>query len=80
MRFVYVLDMRRQNLVLFPCLYIEPFELVVEIIFHFCTTPPCYRIKLSKRLFRGSRFECLDDAFVLLISLMFLYLQKNFRK
>jgi len=33
--------MRRQNLVPFPCLYMKPFELVTEIIFHYCTTPPC---------------------------------------
>jgi len=30
MRFAYVLHMRRQNLVLFFCLYIEPFELVIK--------------------------------------------------
>ena len=32
MSFAYALHMRRQNLVLFPCLYIELFELVIEII------------------------------------------------
>jgi len=63
--------MRRQNLVLFPCLYIEPLELVIEIIFHYCTTPPCHKINLFKRLFWGSRFERLDEAFVLLVSLIF---------
>ena len=70
MRFAYALHMRRQNLVLFPCLYIEPFELVIEIIFHYCTTPPCHKIDLFKRPFRGSHFERLDDAFVLLVSLI----------
>jgi len=44
----YALHMRRQNLVLFLCLYIEPFELVIEIIFHYCTTPPCLKINLLK--------------------------------
>jgi len=61
---------------LFPCLYIEPFELVIEIVFHYCTTPPCNKINLFKRPFQGSRFERLDDALVLLISLIFLYPQK----
>jgi len=70
MRFAYALHMRRQNLVLFPCLYIEPFELVIEIVFHYCTTPPCHKINLFKRPFRGSTFERLDDAFVLLVSLI----------
>jgi len=68
--------MHPQNLVLFPCLYIEFFELVIEVIFHYCTTPPCHKINLFKRPFRGSRFERLDDAFVLLVSLIFLYPQK----
>jgi len=72
MRFVYALHMRRQNLVLFPCLYIEPFELVIQISHHYCTMPPCHRINLFKRPFLGSRFERLDDAFVLLVSLIFL--------
>ena len=76
MRFAYALHMHRQNLVLFPCLYIELFDLVIEIIFHYCTTPPCHKINLFKRPFRGSRFERLDDAFVLLVSLIFLYPQK----
>jgi len=80
MHFAYALRMRRQNLVLLSCLYIEPFELVIEIVFHYCTTPPCHNINLFKRPLRGSRFERLDDAFVLLISLMFLYLQKTLRK
>ena len=31
MRFAYALHMRRQNLALFICLYIKPFELVIEI-------------------------------------------------
>jgi len=57
------------------CLYIEPFELVLEIVFHYCTTPPFHKTNLFKSPFRGSHFERLDDAFVLLISLIFLYLQ-----
>ena len=65
--------MCQQDLVLFPCLYIELFELVIEVIFHYCTTPPCHKIDLYKRPFRGSRFERLDDASVLLVSLIFLY-------
>ena len=36
------------------------------------TTPPCHKIILFKRLFLGSRFRRLDDAFVLLVCLMFL--------
>jgi len=76
MRFTYALHMRRQNLVPFPCLYLDPFELVIEIIFHYCTTTPCHKINLFKRPIRGCRFERLDDAFVLLISLIFLDHQK----
>jgi len=57
--------------------YIELFELVIQVIFHYCTTPPCHKINLLKGPFRGSRFERLDDAFVLLVSLMFLYPQKT---
>jgi len=40
MRFAYApaLHMRRQNLVFFPCLYTEPFELVIEIVLYYCTT------------------------------------------
>jgi len=75
MRFAYVLHMRQQNLVLFPCLYLELFELVIKIVFHHCTTPPYHKINLFKRPFRGSRFERLDDASVLLVSLVFLYPQ-----
>ena len=71
MRFAYALHMRLQNLFLFPCLYTEPFELVIQIIFHYYTTPPCHKINLFERPFQGSRFECLDDAFVLLVSLIF---------
>ena len=60
-----------------PCLYIEPFELFIEIIFHYCTTPPCHKINLFKHPFRGSHFERLDDAFVLLtVSLIFVYPEK----
>ena len=76
MRFAYALHMCRQDLVPLSCLYTEPFELVLEIIFHYCTTPPCHKIDLLKRPFRGSRFERLDDAFALLISLVFLDPQK----
>jgi len=63
------------NVVCLSCLYIEPFELVIEIVFHYCTTSACHKIDLVKRPFRGSCSELLDDAFVLLISL-FLYPQK----
>jgi len=76
-RLTYALHMRCQNLILLSCLYTEPFELVIEIIFHYCSTPPCHKINLFKRPFRGSRFERLDEAFVLLISLIFLYPQTN---
>jgi len=76
MRFAYALHMHQQNLVLFPCLYIELFELVMEVIFHYCTTPPCHEIVLFKCPFRGSCFERLDDDSVLLVSLIFLCPQK----
>ena len=74
--FTYALHMRQQNLVPFPCLYIEFFELFIEVISHYCTTPPCHKNELFKRPFRGSCSERLDDAFVLLVSLIFLYPQK----
>ena len=65
--------MRRQNdLVLLSCLYTEPFVLV----FHYCTTPPCHKINPFKCTFRSSRFERLDDASKLLMSLIFLYPKK----
>jgi len=76
-RFAYALHMRQQNLVPFSCVYIEFFELVIQDIFHYCTTPPCHKIDLLKRPFRGSRSERLDDASVLLVSLIFLYPQKS---
>jgi len=76
MRFAYALHMRQQNFVPYPCWYIEFFELVIEIIYHYCTTPPCHKIDLLKRPFWGSRSERLDDASVLLVSLIFLYPQK----
>ena len=41
-RFAYALHMCKQYFVPFPCLYIELFELVIEVIFHYCTTPPCH--------------------------------------
>jgi len=66
MRFAYVLHIRQQNLILFSCLYIELFGLVIEVIFHYCTTPPCHKIDLFKRPFRASLSEHLDDAPVLL--------------
>jgi len=75
MCFTYALHMRRQNLVFLSCLYTEPYKFVIEIVFHYCTTPPCYKINLFIRPFRGSHFQRLDDAFVLLISLIFLYPQ-----
>ena len=77
MRFAYALHMRQQKFVPFPCLYIEFFELVIEVIFLYCTTPPCHIIDLFKRPFRGCRSERLDNASVLLVSLIFLYPQKN---
>jgi len=49
---------------------------MMEIICHYCITPPCHKINLFKRPFRGSRFERFDDAFVLFVSLIFLYPQK----
>jgi len=78
MRFAYALHMPvcQQNFVLFPCLYIEFFELVLEVNFHYCTSPPCHKIDLFKRPFRGSRSEHLDNASGLLVSLIFLYPQK----
>ena len=76
-RFAYALHMRRQNLVLLSCLYAEPFELLIEIVFYYCTTPLCHNINLFERLFWGSRFERLDDAFVLLIGLNFLTPRKS---
>ena len=48
MRFAYALHMCQHNFVPFPCLYIEFFELVIEVIFHYCTTPPCHKINLFK--------------------------------
>jgi len=61
---------------LFPYLYTDPFELVIEIVFNYSTTLPCHKIDLFKRPFRGSRSKRLDDALVLLVSLIFLYPQK----
>jgi len=76
MHFAYALHMRCQNLVLLSYSYTKPFELVIEIAFHYCTTPPCHKIDLFKRPFRDSHCERLDDASVLLISFIFLYPQK----
>ena len=61
----------------FNGLYTEPFELVVEIVFHYCTTPSCHQINRFESPFPGSCFERLDDAFVLLISLIFLLSLEN---
>ena len=46
----YALHMRRQNLVPLSCLYAKHFELVIEIVFHYCNTPPCHKINLFKRM------------------------------
>jgi len=54
MRFAYALHMHRQNQVLLSCLYTEPLELDIEIVFHYCTMPCCHRINLFRRPFRGS--------------------------
>jgi len=59
----YALHMCQQNLVPFPCLYIEFFELVIEVIFHYCTRPPCHKMNLFKRPFRGC---CLERSMMLL--------------
>ena len=104
MRFAYALHMHQQNLVLFPCSYIELFELVIPLSFSSLfwahrpsikgtkllfivikaviiishlplLHPPCHKISLFKRPFRGSRFERLVDAFVSLVILIFLYPQ-----
>ena len=76
MRFAYALHMCQQNFVPFPCLYIEFFDIVIQVIFHCCTTPPCHKIDQFKRPFWGSRSERFDYASVLLLSLIFLYPQK----
>ena len=77
MRFAYTLHMCQKNFVLFPCLQIEFFELVIKVIFHYCTTPPCLKIDLFKRPFRDSRSERLDNASVLLVSLISFTLRKS---
>ena len=53
------------------------FRAFIEIVFHYSTTPVCHKIDLFKRPIHGSHFERLDDAFVVLISLIFFYLQKS---
>ena len=53
MHFAYVLHMCQQNFVPFPCLYSGLVELVTEVIFHYCTTPPCHKIDLFKRPFKA---------------------------
>ena len=65
---------------LFPCLYIEPLELVVNIIFHYCTTPACHKINLFKHpsWLWGSRFGCLEDSFVLIASSSFTFRKSSF--
>jgi len=77
MCFSYALHMSRQNRVLLSCLYTEPFEIVIEIVFIYCITPFYHKIDLFKRPFRGSCSKRLDDAFVLLIILIVLYPQKS---
>ena len=47
MYFAYALHMRQQNLVLLSRLYTEPFELVIQIVFHYCTTPSCHKNQTS---------------------------------
>ena len=69
----HALHLRHQKIVFHSCLYTEPFELVIQIVLHYCTTPPWHKIDLFKRPFRGSRFKCLDDSFMLLTRLIFLY-------
>jgi hypothetical protein len=76
MHFAYALHVRRQNLVPHSCVYTKPFELVPEIILHYCTTPPCHKINLFKRPSWGRRVKHLNDAFMLLISLIFFDHQK----
>ena len=63
MCFAYVLHMHHQNLVPLSCLYTEPFELDVKIIFYYCATPPCHEIDVFKRPFRGS---CMRASIMLL--------------
>ena len=46
MRFTYALHMCGQNRVPLACLCIKSFELVIEIIFHYCTMPLCSATKL----------------------------------
>ena len=59
--------MRRQYRITVFSLYTKPSELAIEIVFYWCITPPCHKINLVKRPFRGRCSERLDDAFVLLI-------------
>ena len=63
-RFAYALHMRQQNLVAFPACTLSFSSLLIEVIsgFHYCPTPPCHKIDLFKRPFRGSRSERLNDA------------------
>ena len=45
MGFTNALHMRRQYRVLLSCLYTEPFELVIEIVFHYYTTSDIIRAR-----------------------------------
>ena len=62
----------------FSCLYIELFELVIEVSFHYCTTTPCHKIDLFKHPVRGSRYERLDNAVVCLLTSSLFTLNPHF--
>ena len=56
-----------------------PFSLLVHSAYRACYRSHfhyCHKINVFKNPFQESRFERLDDAFVLLVSLIFLYPQK----
>ena len=69
MRFTYALHMRRQKPVSLSCLYVMHLELVIEIVFHDYSTPPCHKIDLFKRPFWGSHFEPAPGWYFLCCSL-----------
>ena len=72
MRFAYALHMRQQNLVPFPCLYIVLFELYrshLPLLHHHASLPQNILFQCP---FRHSRSERLNDASMLLVSLIFL--------
>ena len=61
MRFAYALHMRQQSFVPFPCLYIEFFELVIEVIlnnFHKTLTGRNHSVPF-RALSQRSFFQCL---------------------